>query len=173
LDGIPESLIIGSTMEGSSVSLALIGGLFLANMPESMSSAVVMRRHGGRTRHILWMWTALMVMTAFGAALGNVFIADAPRELQVLLEGMAAGAMLAMIAQTMLPEAYDHGGWLTGLMTVTGFLVAIFMGTLDDEQRAGRQAAQHVAGAPIRVEGPLGPAVAELAAVTTLTKRCG
>jgi ZIP family zinc transporter len=47
-----------------------------------------------------------------------------------VLEGVAAGAMLAMIAQTMLPEAYEHGGWLTGLMTVVGFLAAVLMGTL-------------------------------------------
>jgi len=130
LDGIPESLIIGGSMEGASVSLALIGGLFLANFPESMSSAVVMKKQGSSNLLIIGMWCSLMVMTAVGAAYGNVFIADAPHHLHGLLEGMAAGAMLAMIAQTMLPEAYDHGGWLTGLMTVTGFLAAIWMGML-------------------------------------------
>jgi zinc transporter ZupT len=130
LDGIPESLIIGSTMEGSSVSLALIGGLFLANIPESMSSAAVMKKQGSPSWLILVMWFSLMVMTAVGAAFGNVFIAGAPHHLSAMLEGLAAGAMLAMIAQTMLPEAYEHGGWLTGLMTVAGFLAAIWMGTL-------------------------------------------
>lgn len=149
LDGIPESLIIGSSMEGSTVSLALVGGLFLANMPESMSSAVVMRRQGGKPAPIVMMWMSLMVMTAVGAALGNLFIADAPPHIQALLEGMAAGAMLAMIAQTMLPEAYDHGGSLTGLMTVIGFLVAIFMGTLDDAKRGELHAA--AIGLPDRV----------------------
>jgi len=130
LDGIPESLVIGGSMEGTSISLALIGGLFLANFPESMSSAVVMKKQGGSTVLIIGMWVSLMIMTAVGAAFGNVFIADAPQHLHGLLEGMAAGAMLAMIAQTMLPEAYDHGGWLTGLMTVVGFLAAIWMGTM-------------------------------------------
>jgi CRP-like cAMP-binding protein len=130
LDGIPESLIIGGSMEGATVSLALIGGLFLANFPESMSSAVVMKKQGSSSLFIIGMWVSLMIMTAVGAAYGNVFIADAPPHLHGLLEGMAAGAMLAMIAQTMLPEAYDHGGWLTGLMTVTGFLSAIWMGML-------------------------------------------
>lgn len=130
LDGIPESLIIGSTMEGTSVSLALIGGLFLANIPESMSSAAVMKKQGSPTWLILAMWFSLMVMTAVGAAFGNVFIAGAPHHINAMLEGLAAGAMLAMIAQTMLPEAYEHGGWLTGLMTVAGFLAAIWMGTL-------------------------------------------
>jgi len=130
LDGIPESLVIGSTVEGASVSAALIGGLFLANLPESMSSAVVMKKQGGSSWHIIAMWVSLMIMTAVGAAFGNVFIADAPLHLHALLQGLAAGAMLAMIAQTMLPEAYDHGGWLTGLMTVVGFLTAIWLGTL-------------------------------------------
>jgi len=131
LDGIPESLIIGGSMEGTSISLALIGGLFLANFPESMSSAVVMKKQGSGSWLIVGMWVSLMVMTAVLAALGNVFIADAPPHLHGLLEGMAAGAMLAMIAQTMLPEAFDHGGWLTGLMTVVGFLSAIGMGMLN------------------------------------------
>ena len=130
LDGIPESLVIGSSMEGSSVSMALIGGLFLANFPESMSSASVMKKQGSPNWHIMGMWLSLMIMTAVGAAFGNLFIADAPHHLKALLEGLAAGAMLAMIAQTMLPEAYEHGGWLTGLMTVIGFLAAIWMGTL-------------------------------------------
>jgi zinc transporter ZupT len=130
LDGIPESLVIGGSMEGATVSLALVGGLFLANFPESMSSAVVMKKQGTRNAPIIGMWVSLMIMTAVGAAFGNLFIADAPHHLHGLLEGMAAGAMLAMIAQTMLPEAYDHGGWLTGLMTVSGFLAAIWMGLL-------------------------------------------
>lgn len=130
LDGIPESLVIGGSMTGASISLALIGGLFLANFPESMSSASVMKKQGTSTANIIGMWVSLMFMTAIGAALGHIFIADAPHHLRALLEGMAAGAMLAMIAQTMLPEAYEHGGWLTGLMTVIGFLVAIWMGTL-------------------------------------------
>lgn len=130
LDGIPESLVIGGSMEGATVSAALIGGLFLANFPESMSSASVMRKQGTPTFHIIGMWFSLMIMTAVGAAMGNVFIADAPLHLRAVLEGIAAGAMLAMIAQTMLPEAFEHGGWLTGLMTVVGFLAAIWMGTL-------------------------------------------
>jgi len=130
LDGIPESLVIGGSMEGASISLALVGGLFLANFPESMSSASVMKRQGSSPFLIMGMWFSLMIMTAVGAAMGNVFIADAPLHVRAMLEGMAAGAMLAMIAQTMLPEAFEHGGWLTGLMTVIGFLAAIWMGTL-------------------------------------------
>jgi CRP-like cAMP-binding protein len=160
LDGIPESWFIGSTNDGSYVSIALIGGLFLANIPESMSSAVVMKNQGSKSFPIMMMWVALMVMTAVGAALGNVFISEAPAVVQVLLEGMAAGAMLAMIAQTMLPEAFDHGGWLTGLMTVIGFLVAVFMGTLDEEKRVRSEAA-HPMVISAEVENKPNPLAAE------------
>ena len=134
LDGVPESLCIGSSMDGSAVSLALIGGLFMANLPESMSSAVVMKNQGSSTSKIIWMWVSLTIMTAVGAALGNMFISEVPHFTKALLEGMAAGAMLAMVAQTMLPEAFEHGGWLTGMMTVAGFLAAIFMGTLEEKE---------------------------------------
>jgi zinc transporter ZupT len=102
----------------------------MANFPEGMSSAALMKKQGSPSVLIIGMWVSLMIMTAVGAALGHLFIADAPIHWRALLEGMAAGAMLAMIAQTMLPEAYNHGGWLTGLMTVIGFLAAIWMGTL-------------------------------------------
>jgi CRP-like cAMP-binding protein len=130
LDGVPESLVIGGSMEGTAISVALIGGLFIANFPESMSSAAVMKKQGAPNFQIIGMWLSLMIMTAVGAAFGNLFMAEAPHHLRAMLEGLAAGAMLAMIAQTMLPEAYEHGGWLTGLMTVIGFLAAIWMGTL-------------------------------------------
>jgi zinc transporter ZupT len=130
LDGIPESLVIGGSMEGTTVSLALIGGLFMANFPESMSSAVVMKKQGGNSFVIIGMWLSLMIMTAVGAAIGNLFIAETPPHIHGMLQGLAAGAMLAMIAQTMLPEAFAHGGWLTGLMTVSGFLAAIWLGLI-------------------------------------------
>ncbi len=134
LDGIPESLVIGASMEGSAVSMALVAGLFMANLPESMSSAVVMKRQGASTAKILGMWGSLVVLTAVGAFIGNLFVSEVPPFASAMLEGLAAGAMLAMIAQTMLPEAFEHGGWLTGLMTVVGFLAAIFMGTFQEEE---------------------------------------
>lgn len=127
IDGIPESIVIGAGMTGASVSPALIGGLFLANLPESMSSATMMKRNGSRTGKILMMWLSLMIMTAFGALIGNLVFQGIGHSTHALFEGLAAGAMLAMIAQTMLPEAYERGGGLVGIMTVLGFLVAVFL----------------------------------------------
>jgi zinc transporter ZupT len=76
------------------------------------------------------MWTSLMLMTGVGSALGAVLLADASAELFALIEGVAAGAMLTMVAETMLPEAYHKGGGVVGLSTLAGFLLAIYFNTV-------------------------------------------
>lgn len=132
LDGIPESLVIGaSLLYSAAISTPLILGLFLANLPESMSSAVGMNRQGYKAGRILWMWTSLMLMTGIGAFLGNIFFQNAPIFLFAFCEAAAAGAMLAMIAETMLPGAFEQGGHLVGIMTLLGFLCAIYVKTLE------------------------------------------
>ncbi|MEW5944992.1 MAG: cyclic nucleotide-binding domain-containing protein [bacterium] len=130
LDGIPESLVIGASMIKAAISPALIGGLFLANLPESMSSAALMKRHGSKSGTIFWMWASLMIMTGVGALLGNLWFQSLEHRTHSFFEALAAGSMLAMIAQTMLPEAYEHGGWLVGVLTVLGFLAALFFHSL-------------------------------------------
>lgn len=135
LDGIPESLVIGmlvlgAAAEGVSMSLAFIVGVFLANLPEAMSSGVTMHRNGARTSRILLMWTSLTVLTAIGGAIGAVAFPAHPEGALAYavmgIEGMAAGAMLTMIAETMLPEAFEQGGGtITGLSTLGGFLAAL------------------------------------------------
>jgi len=131
LDGIPEALVIGaSLLNGGHVSYSLIAGLFLSNYPEALSSSVGMRQQGMSFARVLMMWSSLMIMTGIVAAIGAVFFAEAPPTLFSLVEGIAAGAMLTMIAETMMPEAYFKGGSVVGLSTLLGFLVAIFFTTL-------------------------------------------
>lgn len=127
LDGIPESMVIGSSLIHASISLSLIAGLFLSNFPEALSSSIGMREHQYSYKKIFWMWTSLMIITGIGAVLGNIFFTEAPLFLFALVEGVAAGAMLTMIAETMLPEAYHKGGAITGFTTLLGFLAAIFL----------------------------------------------
>jgi zinc transporter ZupT len=131
LDGIPESLVIGASMIHAGVSLSLVAALFLSNYPESLSSSVGMRQQGLTRGRILLMWTSIMLLTGVGAAAGNLFMTAAPPNLFALLEGLAAGAMLTMIAQTMLPEAYIKGGSIIGFSTLMGFLCAIYFTTLN------------------------------------------
>lgn len=131
LDGIPESLVIGANVLGTGgISLSLLSGLLLANLPEALSSAAGMKEQGMRVTRILGMWTSLMLMTGLGAAIGAVLLREAPGSLFALIEGVAAGAMLTMVAETMLPEAFHKGGGIVGLSTLAGFLVAIFFNTL-------------------------------------------
>ncbi|MBI4803361.1 MAG: cyclic nucleotide-binding domain-containing protein [Elusimicrobia bacterium] len=131
LDGIPESLVIGASMlHSSAVSMTLIAGVFLANFPEALSSSVGMSKQGSGRSKIIWMWTSLMLMTGIGAFLGYLTFGGLSHGLFVFIEGMAAGAMLAMIAETMLPEATEQGGPAVGMMTVLGFLAAIFINSL-------------------------------------------
>ncbi|MFA6450336.1 MAG: cyclic nucleotide-binding domain-containing protein [bacterium] len=132
LDGIPESLVIGASMIGAAVSPALIGGLFFANLPEAMSSGTMMKKQGKSTGKIFWMWTSLMIITGLGALIGNIAFVGVGHSTHSLVEGLAAGAMLAMIAQTMLPEAFEQGGWLVGVLTVVGFLSALLFRALGE-----------------------------------------
>ncbi len=130
LDGIPESLVIGASMSGFEPSPALIAGLFMANLPESLSSSTMMKESGAKTGRILWMWTSLVIAVGVGALLGNLLASVLPPFAHSLFEGLAAGSMLAMTAQTMLPEAYERNIGMVGLFTVLGFIATVFFHTL-------------------------------------------
>eukprot|EP00761_Pharyngomonas_kirbyi_P010880 gb/GECH01010903.1/.p1 GENE.gb/GECH01010903.1/~~gb/GECH01010903.1/.p1 ORF type:complete len:228 (+),score=79.70 gb/GECH01010903.1/:1-684(+) len=129
IDGIPESLVIGMTTQQTGVSLALILGVFLANLPESLSSSVTMRQHKMSRARIFVMWTSITVFTALGAFLGAViFSGDLdgfPYYAMKVIKGIAGGAMLVVIAKTMLPEAFEQGGDVVGIATLLGFLAAL------------------------------------------------
>ena len=132
LDSIPESLIIGMLSASvAGISLAFITGVFMANLPESMSSAVGMRRSGMGFGKILWMWTSLCLITGLGAVVGALIFPAHPTGAAYYwiagIEGLAAGAMLTMIAETMLPEAFEQGGAIVGLSTLVGFLTALLV----------------------------------------------
>ncbi len=132
IDCIPESLVIGMLAASSDgISLAFIIGVFLANMPEAMSSSVSMRENGLKLHSIYLMWGSITVITGLGAALGAFIFPPDPVGslfyLMVGLEALAAGAMLTMIAETMLPEAFSLGGSVVGLSTLAGFLTALMV----------------------------------------------
>lgn len=140
LDGIPESFVIGagflillsSKLAMGAVSFVdvvpftLIAGLFLSNFPEAMSSSIGMKKMGWKPMKIFLLWFSLMLMTAVGAGFGYYYGAKIPNYLEIGVEGIASGAMLTMIAQTMIPEAVHIGGSrVTGLSTLAGFIAAV------------------------------------------------
>jgi len=130
IDGIPESLVIGMlAVSSGGISMGFIAGVFLANMPEAMSSAVSMRANKMSLKRIYMMWGSICLMTGIGAFLGAIMFPENPTGelfyVMVGIESLAAGAMLTMIAETMLPEAFEQGGAIVGLSTLVGFLAAL------------------------------------------------
>jgi zinc transporter ZupT len=140
LDGIPESFVIGANflailsekavsstpVFGELINYTLIAGLFLSNFPEAMSSSIMMRNQNLKLSKIFLMWLSIMLMTAFGSAVGYGIGADVNPILVTAIQGLAAGSMLTMIAQTMIPEAVHLGGAnVVGLSTLMGFLSAV------------------------------------------------
>lgn len=135
LDGIPESLVIGmlvvtAAATNTSMSIAFIIGVFLANLPEALSSAVTMKAGGMKTGKISMMWGSLCLLSGIGAFIGAAFFPANPegtfKFFVFFIEGLAAGAMLTMIAETILPEAFEQGGGpIAGLSTLVGFLAAL------------------------------------------------
>jgi zinc transporter ZupT len=126
LDGIPESIVIGSSLLlHSSMSLSLLAGLFISNFPEALSSSVGMKKQKMSNARIILMWSSIMLVTGIGAFMGNIFFENVSPMVYSLVDGMAAGAMLTMIAETMLPEAFHIGGSVTGLSALGGFLATL------------------------------------------------
>ncbi|MGN6577717.1 MAG: ZIP family metal transporter [Nocardioides sp.] len=128
LDGIPESAAIGvSLLGGGGVGVAMVAAVFLSNVPESMSASAGMRQTGRSTRTILLMWAAVTAASTLAAALGFGVLGSAPEEVVAAVQAFAAGAILTMLADTMVPEAVEHAGRLVGLVTATGFIIAFLL----------------------------------------------
>lgn len=131
MDGIPESVTIGvSLIGGGAVSWVMVVAVFLSNVPESLSAAAGMKKSGRSTAHILGLWSAVVVVSALSALLGYFFLAGASGNVIAAIQAFAAGAILTMLASTMMPEAYKEGGEVVGLVTAVGFLVAFVLSHL-------------------------------------------
>lgn len=132
LDGIPESVAIGvSLLGGGTVSAAVVAAVFLSNVPESLSAATGLKKAGHSTRWILGLWTAVVVISAVAAGLGYALLGGASANLTAGIQAFAAGAILTMLADTMMPESFEHGGSVVGLVTVAGFASAFLLSTLE------------------------------------------
>jgi ZIP family zinc transporter len=124
LDGIPEAFVLGITLQsGGSISVAFVTAVFVSNIPQGLAGTTSLKAAGYDDRHVFRMWTALTVAAAVTAGAGFV-IADAVGGSGVYPQGFAAGAVLTMLANSMMPEAFEHGGPAVGLLTVAGFLIA-------------------------------------------------
>ncbi|WIN00235.1 ZIP family zinc transporter [Actinoplanes oblitus] len=125
LDGVPESIVIGtSLLGGGAISVVTVVAVFISNVPEGLSSAAGMRRAGRSKAYVFGLWTGIAVISGLAAVAGFTLLGGAPAAVLAGITALAGGAILAMIADTMIPEAFDEAHLLIGLITVVGFLVA-------------------------------------------------
>ena len=132
LDGIPESMVIGLTIfEGGAVGAAYLAAVFISNLPESISSTSGLVSGGWEKSRVLWMWVVIALISGLASLAGYALFQDSPPDTVAFVLAFAAGAILTMLSQTMMPEAFEHGGKLVGIMTTLGFAVAFTIHTLD------------------------------------------
>ncbi|MQA75058.1 MAG: ZIP family zinc transporter [Solirubrobacterales bacterium] len=130
LDGIPESAAIGLTLlEGGGVSLSFVVAVFLSNLPESVSATTGLLKAGRSRRWIAALWLSVAAAAAVSAMLGYELLGGGSNELAAGVKGFAGGAILCMLADTMMPEAFDEAGRKVGLVTVLGFALAALLST--------------------------------------------
>ena len=129
LDGIPESAAIGITLlDGQGVGVAMVVAVFLSNVPEALSATTGLKASGRSARWILGLWALVCLASTLASLAGYTLLGDASAGTVAFIQTFAAGAILTMLADTMVPEAVEHAGPLVGLFTVLGFAVAFFVG---------------------------------------------
>lgn len=128
LDGLPESTVIGlGLLKGGTVSVAMLIAVFISNLPEAIAGTTGMKSGGWSRRKILLLWVGIAVVCAFATVAGFSLFANVSKFWISFIEAFAGGAILMMLANTMMPEAYQYGGKLAGVFTVMGFAFSLLV----------------------------------------------
>jgi zinc transporter, ZIP family len=128
IDGIPESIAIGVSMiEGGAVSTAAVIAIFLSNLPEGMSSSAGMKKAGRSAKYVFGVWTVIALISGLASFCGYTILKGVSPSIIAGTVAVAAGAILAMLSNTMMPEAFEEGHDFVGLITVVGFLCAFVL----------------------------------------------
>jgi zinc transporter, ZIP family len=132
LDGIPETAVIGlSLLDGGGVSTAVIAAVFISNVPESIAATSGLSASGWRPTRVMALWAGVGLVCALAAPAGYGLFDDASGSSVAFVQAFAGGAILTMLADTMMPEAFEHGGRLVGLATTLGFALAFAISALE------------------------------------------
>lgn len=124
LDGVPEAFILGLGLAlGGEISLAFLAAIFVSNIPQGLAGTTSLQEAGTDNRRITLSWALLTLACGVVSLLGYL-VADSLDQAGTYASAFAGGAVLMMLADSMIPESYRHGGRLVGLLTVVGFLVA-------------------------------------------------
>ena len=132
LDGIPESVVIGlGLLEGVGVSVAVLVAVFLSNLPEAIAATSGLMQSGWARSRIIALWVAVTIVCGLASLAGYAFFENASGDTIAFVLAFAGGAILTMLADTMMPEAFEHGGRLVGVFTTIGFALAFAISALD------------------------------------------
>lgn len=129
LDGIPESVVLGlSLLGGSGVGVPVLAAIAISNLPEGLSSAAGMKRNGRSARYVFGVWIGVAVASGVAGLLGCLVLQGASPQVIAAITALAAGAILAMVSDTMIPEAFERTHLYAGLIATLGFLTAFVIG---------------------------------------------
>jgi ZIP family zinc transporter len=125
LDGVPESIVLGlSLLGGHGVGVPVLAAIAISNLPEGLSSSAGMKHNGRSARFVFGVWGTIAVASGIAGLLGCLTLDGAPDQMISVITAAAAGAILTMVADTMIPEAYARTHLLTGLIVTLGFVTA-------------------------------------------------
>ena len=125
LDGVPESAVVGLTLlQAGEIGVSMLVAVFVSNLPESVAATTGLLQSGWTRRRTFALWTGIALVCAVASALGYGLLDGAGADSVAFVQAFAGGAILTMLATTMMPEAYEHAGRDTGLATALGFAVA-------------------------------------------------
>lgn len=132
LDGVPESIVIGlGISEGGAVSLTMLVAVFISNLPEAIAGSIGLRAGGASRRKIMVLWFLIALVCAVACVAGYSLFHGVSDRWLAFVQAFAGGAILMMLANSMIPEAYEHGGKLAGVFTVLGFSASVSMVILE------------------------------------------
>ena len=130
LDAVPGALVLGVTLRAGGPSLALVVAFALANVPQALSGTAGMRLASRSSTSVLSLWAGTTLGTAAATALAFYFLSDLGSHATAILKAYGAGALIAMTAETMIPEAFHHGPRFSGVLAAAGFAALILLGEL-------------------------------------------
>ena len=132
LDGVPEGVVLGlSVLQQDAPGLGTVAAFFLANIPEALSSSAGMRRAGRSAGYVFGVWIGIASLIGLAAAVAGLVLVGAGPAVRGVVEAFAAGAILALVAETMIPEGFHGSPQFNGLLLVVGFvalLVVVVLG---------------------------------------------
>lgn len=129
LDGVPESVVLGlSLLGGNGIGVPVLAAIFISNLPEGLSSAAGMKRSGRSAKYVFGVWIGIALASGVAGLLGVLLLEGASDQLIAVITALAAGAILSMVADTMIPEAFERTHLYAGLIAALGFLTAFVIG---------------------------------------------